>query len=61
MSFRSSRVKSGRALERVRRSLLLAHDLPFSNVLTAERLADVFEAEGVNFFEDDPDVIYTPG
>ena len=60
MSFRSSCVKSGRALERVRRSLLQADGLPFSNVLTAERLADVFAAEGVDFSDDDPDVIYTP-
>ncbi len=44
MSFRSSRGKSGRAFERVRRSLLQAADLPFSDVFTAERLADVFEA-----------------
>ncbi len=61
MSFRSSGVKSGRAFECVRRSLLLADELPFSNVLTADRLADVFESEGVDCSGDDaPDVIYTP-
>lgn len=61
MSFRSSRAESGRAFERVRCSLLQADDLPFSNVLTAARLAEVFESEGVDFGNaDDPDVIYTP-
>ena len=62
MSFRSSSGESERAFERVRRSLLQADDLPFSHVLTAERLAEVFESEGVDFAnaDDDPDVVYTP-
>ena len=62
MSFRSSSVESGRAFECVRRSWLQADDLPFSNVLTAERLAEVFESEGVDFAnaDDNPDVVYTP-
>ena len=61
MSFRSSSGESGRAFECVRRSLLQADDLPFSNVLTAERLAEVFESAGVDFANaDDPDVVYTP-
>ena len=62
MSFRSSSGESGRAFERVRRALLQADDLPFSNVLTAKRLAEVFESEGIDFgnADDDPDVVYTP-
>ena len=62
MSFRSSSGESGRAIERVRLSLLQADNLPFSNVLTAERLAEVFESAGVDFAnaDDDPDVVYTP-
>ncbi|MEQ1694119.1 MAG: IS4 family transposase, partial [Gemmatimonas sp.] len=61
MSFRSSGAGSGRAFEFVRRSLLQADDLPFANVLTAERLADVFESEGVDCSDDDDrDVVYTP-
>ena len=62
MSFRSSSVESGRAFECVRRSLLQADDLPFSNVLTTERLAEVFESAGVDFAnaDDDPVVVYTP-
>jgi hypothetical protein len=62
MSFRTSSGKSGRAFECVRRSLLQADELPFSNVLTAERLAEVFESDGVDFAnaDDDPDVVYTP-
>ena len=60
MSFRSSSTESGRAFESVRRSLLQAGDLPFANVLTAERLAEVIQSEGVSFPDDDPDVVYTP-
>jgi DDE family transposase len=61
MSFRSSRGEIGRAFECVRRSLHQADELPFSNVLTADRLAEVFESEGVDCCDDDdPDVIYTP-
>ena len=60
MSFHASRRESGRAFERVRRSLLPADDLPFCHVLTAVRLADVFESEGVDFSDNDPDVVYTP-
>ncbi len=62
MSFRSSSRESGRAFERVRCSLLQSNELPFANVLTAKRLADVFESEGIDFgnADDDPDVIYTP-
>lgn len=62
MSFRSSSGESERAFERVRRSWLQADDLPFSNVLTAKRLAEVFESEGIDFanVDDDPDVVYTP-
>lgn len=62
MSFRSSSGESERAFERVRRALLQTDDLPFSNVLTAKRLAEVFESEGVDFAnaDDDPDVVYTP-
>lgn len=62
MSFRSSSGESVRAFERVRRSWLQADDLPFSNVLTAKRLAEVFESEGIDFanVDDDPDVVYTP-
>jgi len=62
MSFRSSSGESGRAFERVRRALLQADDLPFSNVLTAKRLADVFESEEIDLrsVDDDPDVVYTP-
>jgi hypothetical protein len=41
--------------------LLQADDLPFADVLTTSRLAEVFEAEGVDLADaDDPDVIYTP-
>jgi hypothetical protein len=42
--------------------LLQTDDLPFSNVLTAKRLAEVFESEGIDFanVDDDPDVVYTP-
>jgi hypothetical protein len=46
MSFRSSGGESGRAFECVRRSLQQADELPFSDVLTADRLAEVFESEG---------------
>ena len=62
MSFRSSSGESERAFERVRRAWLQADDLPFSNVLTAKRLAEVFESEGIDFanVDDDPDVVYTP-
>ncbi len=62
MSFRSSSGESGRAFERVRRSLLQADELPFANVLTTKRLAEVFESEGVDFgnADDNPDVVYTP-
>lgn len=62
MSFRSSSGESERAFERVRRALLQTDDLPFSNVLTAKRLAEVFESEGIDFanVDDDPDVVYTP-
>ena len=62
MSFRSSSGESVRAFERVRRAWLQADDLPFSNMLTAKRLADVFESEGIDFgnADDDPDVVYTP-
>lgn len=61
MSFRSSGAESGRAFEWVRRSWLQRDDLPFANVLTASRLAEAFDAEGVDFGDaDDPDVIYTP-
>jgi putative transposase len=61
MSFRSSGMESGRAFDCVRRSLLQTDELPFANVLTTERLAEVFEAEGVDFGDSDtPDVVYTP-
>ena len=62
MSFRSSSGESGRAFERVRRSLLQSDELPFANVLTTKRLAEVFESAGVDFANADaaPDVIYTP-
>lgn len=62
MSFRSSRGESGRAFASVRRSWLQSDELPFSSVLTAERLAEVFESEGVDFAnaDDDPEVVYTP-
>lgn len=61
MSFRSSSGESGREFERVRRSLLQAVELPFSHVLTADRLADVFESAGVDCSgDDDRDVVYTP-
>lgn len=62
MSFRSSSGESGRAFECVRRALLQTDELPFANVLTAERLADAFESEGIDFgnADDDPDVVYTP-
>ena len=62
MSFRSSSGESERAFERVRRAWLPADDLPFANVLTAKRLAEVFESEGVDFAnaDDDADVVYTP-
>ena len=61
MSFRTSRLESGRAFERVRRSLLQRDELPFADVLTATRLAEVFDAEGVEFPDaDDPAVVYTP-
>lgn len=62
MSFRSAGTSSGRAFEWLRRSLLQRGGLPFAEVLTAEHLAEVFDAEGVDFGDaDDPDVIYTPG
>ena len=61
MSFRTSSTESGRAFERVRRSLLQGDELPFADVLTAAHLAEVFDAEGVDLPEaDDPDVVYTP-
>jgi hypothetical protein len=42
--------------------LLQSDELPFANVLTAERLAEAFESEGIDFAnaDDDPDVTYTP-
>ena len=62
MSFRSSSGESGRAFECVRRSLLQSDELPFANVLTAKRLADVFESAGIDFgnADNNPDVVYTP-
>lgn len=61
MSFRSSRGESGRAFASVRRSWLQSDELPFSSVLTAERLADVFESHGVDCSGvDNPEVVYTP-
>ena len=61
MSFRTSSLESERAFERVRRSLLQRDGLPFADVLTATRLAEVFDAEGVEFPDaDDPAVVYTP-
>ena len=61
MSFRTSSTESERAFERVRRSLLQRDGLPFADVLTATRLAEVFEAEGVEFPDADAaDVVDTP-
>lgn len=61
MSFRSSRAESGRAFESVRRSLLQSDELPFADVLTPDRLADVFASAGVDCsVDEDPDVIYAP-
>ena len=61
MSFRTSSSESERAFERVRRSLLQREGLPFTDVLTATRLVEVFDAEGVEFPDaDDPDVVYSP-
>ena len=61
MSFRTSSTESGRAFERVRRSLLQSSELPFADVLTATRLADVFDAEGVAFCDaENSDAVYTP-
>jgi hypothetical protein len=44
MSFRTSSMKSGRAFERVRRSLLPGDEWLFADVLTATRLAEAFAA-----------------
>ena len=61
MSFRTSSLESERAFERARRSLLQWDGLPFADVLTATRLAEVFDAVGVEFPDaDDPAVVYTP-
>ena len=61
MSFRTSHSASERAFERVRRSLLQRDGLPFADVLTASRLAEVFATAGVEFPDaDDPDVVYSP-
>ena len=61
MSCRSSGAGSGRAFELVRRSLLPRDEWPFADLLTAERLAEVFEAAGVDCSgDDDPDVVDTP-
>ena len=61
MSFRTSSTESERAFERVRRSLLQRDGLPFADVLTATHLAEVFEAEGVEFPDADAaDVVDTP-
>lgn len=61
MSFRSSGAGSGRAFECVRRSLLQREGLPFTDVLTAERLAQAFADHDAKFGDaDDPDVVDTP-
>lgn len=62
MSFRTSSGESESAFERVRQSLLQREGLPFAKVLTAARLAEVFDEEGVDFgnVDDDPEVIDTP-
>lgn len=61
MSFRSLSAESGSAFECVRRSLLQADELPFADVLTADRLAEVFESAGVDCCDaDDSDAVYTP-
>ena len=59
MSFRTSPPVASSPFGIVRRSCLQQDGLPFADALTAEQMAQTFEAEGVSF-GDDPEAVYTP-
>ena len=59
MSFRTSPPVASSPFGIVRRSCLQQDGLPFADALTAEQMAQAFEAEGVSFGLD-PQAVYTP-
>jgi putative transposase len=60
MSFRTSAAGLHRRFDLVRRSLLQAPGLPFADALSAEQIQHAFDAEGVDFGDDDEKAVYTP-
>jgi hypothetical protein len=60
MSFRTSAAGLHRRFDLVRRSLLQAPGLPFADALPAEQIQHAFDAEGVDFGDDDEKAVYTP-
>ena len=60
MSFRTSTAGLHRRFDLVRRSLLQAPGLPFADALSAEQIQHAFDAEGVDFGDDDDKAVYTP-
>ena len=63
MSFRTSCPMASSAFQLVRDSLLQSQSLPFSDVLTAQHIEQVFEQEGVSFAREGGcgnEPVYTP-
>src|SRR3954447_1995567 len=60
MSFRTSHVGLHRGFDLVRRSLLQAPGLPFADALSTEQIQRAFDAEAVDFGDDDDQAVYTP-
>ena len=60
MSFRTSAAGLHRRFDLVRRSLLQAPGLPFADALSAEQIQHAFDAEEVDFGNDDDKAVYTP-